>query len=1005
MNLKKLATGSLCFCLAMFSTMAFAQTKEISGKVTDSKDGSAVPGITVQGTTSKGKKIGTATGTDGTFKLSSPDEISKVILSGAGFEKQEISTDGKPTVNASMVASNTSLNEVVVIGYGTARQKDVTGSVASLKSKDFNQGIITSPDQLLQNKVAGLDITSNNGQPGSATTVKVRGNNSIRAVNNPLYVVDGVPLDGRSARPSVNLGANGLGFGSTPDNSPLTFINPADIDRIDVLKDASSAAIYGSRGANGVIVITTKKATSGATKLEFGANFGTNVGYMKKYDVLSASQFRTALSKYKLDTLITSLDKGSSVDALKAITQSTLSQNYSLALSGGNETSKFRASFLGSTNKGFIKNTSLDKYIGNFEGQFKLLDKKLSIDYGLIAAHTTENIANVSNTAGSAGNLISAALSWNPTEAFKDAAGRYVVPSNGSGNPISLLDAYSDVANVNTFLANISATYNIIKGLDYKFLYAINHSTGDRNTNIDGFIKGQIPVSGQGYGVISGAKLSSQTFTHTLNYKTYLGGKFNLDAVAGYEYFKTDYSNNSFAGLGFNTNLSELNLLPIKYTDILTDAKTLFPASTFKDVTTELQSYFGRATLNYNDKYYLTGTFRADGSSKFGSNNKYGYFPAVGGKWNISNEDFMKNSKVFSNLSLRGSFGITGNQEFPAGAATAQYGFSAYNTFGQTVVYNPNLKWEKTTSTDVGFDFSILKNVLNGTVDFYNKNTTNLIYQATAIQPAPNSIYFINLPANLINRGVEISLSATIIQKTDFSLDLGGNIAFNKNNLTHFTDLNTGKALLIQTGAINGQGVSGTFSQVITNNKPANEFYLKPFGGFDKDGNQIIGANPQFAGDPNPHYVYGLNTNIRFKKLTLTINGGGSGGNLIYNNTSTAITNLSGLASGRNVDLQAYNSAEKLTSAVGASTRFLESGNFFKLRNASLRYNIGNAGKYIKNLSAFVSGSNLFVITKFHGFDPEVNVDKNNNNYPSRSIEYIPYPTPRIISFGFNFSL
>jgi iron complex outermembrane receptor protein len=399
----------------------------------------------------------------------------------------------------------------------------------------------------------------------------------------------------------------------------------------------------------------------------------------------------------------------------------------------------------------------------------------------------------------------------------------------------------------------------------------------------------------------------------------------------------------------------------------------------------------------------LTATLRADGSSKFGANNKYGYFPAVSAKWAVSNEDFMKNNSLLSNLSLRASWGITGNQEFPSGAATEQFAFSSYNTFSQTVVANPNLKWEQTQSFNIGTDFTSKNGRVYGTLDYYNKNTTNIIYQSSPIQPAPPANTYVNLPANLNNKGFEISLGGAIIEKDHFSWDINFIYAHNKNLLTKFT--NNGQNIQILTGQINGQGVSGTLGQIITNNQPVDEYYLKQFGGFDASGNQIIGANPGFAGNPNPTSSYGISTTVKYKKLTMSINTGGAGGYMIYNNTATSVTNISGIAQGRNIDLKAYNSAEKASSPVGANTRFLESGNYFKLRNVSLSYNFGNQGKYFKDIVGFVNANNLFVITKFSGFDPEVNIDKASGSYPSQSIEYLPYPTARTISFGFKLGL
>ncbi len=982
---------SLLVASFLFVQNIFSQT--VSGTVTDQQSSKGIPSVSV---TVKGTTTAAITDNNGIYRINAPSTATLVFTS-VGYNTVEMPINGRTSVDVVMAPTNTSMSEVVVIGYGTARRRDVTGSVSSVSEKNFNKGIITTPDQLIQNKVPGLQVTTNSGQPGSATTVKIRGNNSVRAGSNPLYVVDGVPLDGRYARPNFGNGT----FGSVPDANPLIFINPYDIQSIDVLKDASAAAIYGSRGANGVIQITTKTGSSGAPKIEFNTNIGVNAGLMKRFEILNASQFRTALSSSKYN--ISGQDNGASVDAQKDIMNKKLSQNYNLAFSGGNENGRFRASFLASTTQGYIQNSDLNKYIGTFGGQYKFLDKRLSIDFGLIAAHTKEDLVAVSNTAGSTGNIISSVLQWNPTTAYTDANGNYIYPTNGSGNPKALLAGVSDVASVNTVLGNISATVKILDNLDYKFLYAIENGSGTRNTNFYGFLQGYSGLSGNGFGAISGQQLTSQTFTHTLNYNANLTSSLRLTALAGYEYVKRTFSNNNFSALGFNTNLTQAGFTGIPYTSILQNGNTQNPPSVYVDPRNELQSYFGRVQLSFLDKYYLTGTMRADGSSKFGKNNKYGYFPSLAAKWAIINEDFMKSNNLFSNLALRASWGITGNQEFPAGASEEQFAFGSYNSVGQINVANPDLKWEQTKAYDFGLDIASKGGKIYGTVDYYYKNTSNILFQSTAIQPAPASIYFINLPANLINQGIEVSLGLTLIDKQDLTWDLGGYYAHNKNLLKNFTQ--NGTDIKILTGQINGQGVSGTLGQVITNNYPVNEYYLKTFGGFDQNGNQIIGADPTFAGNPNPTSSYGVNTTLNYKKLSLVINGGGDAGYLIYNNTATSVTNISGISNGRNIDKNAYNSSEKPTSAVGASSRFLEKGNYFKLRNATISYQVGNIGKYIKGFNAFITGNNLLVFTKFSGFDPEVNIDKSNNNYPSRSIEYIPYPTARTISVGINFFL
>lgn len=986
-------TGFILLCV-LFTQTAFSQTKTITGKILDDK-GAPVQGATV---TVKGTKTATSTAGDGSFKLSVAPDATTLTVSSVGFKTQEVAISDN--VSVSLAPTQTGLDQVVVVGYQTVRKKDVTGSVTSVTAKDFNQGAITSPDQLLQNKVAGLEITNNSGQPGAATTVVIRGNNSIRSANNPLYVVDGVALDGRTGKPPLDLGANGLPFGATPESNPLLYINPADIQQIDVLKDASSTAIYGSRGANGIVIITTKKGAAGGTKLEAGMNWGLPAGYMKNYGLMSAGDFRTQLKANNFN-----YDSGYSVNTLKEITQHTWAQNYSLALSGGNENGRYRASFLGSKTPGFVKKTELDKYLGNLGGTFKFIDQRLTLDFDLIAGHTTENMGLFTNSAGAGGNLMAWALNWNPTVRLQNSDGTWNNNTSntfGVPNPLAVIDAFNDVADVNTFLANVSAGVKITKGLTYKFLYAINHSTGTRNTNIDGWVNGIQGISGTGVGAIGHAMLTSQTFTHTLQYNTNLTNDLRFDAIVGYEYFKTDFSTNSLSATGFNTNLTQATRTNVKYTDFMDNAQKTNPLSQSGDPLAELQSYFGRVNFNLQDKYYLTATVRDDGSNKFGSNHRYGVFPSFGAKWQISNEEFLKNSTFINSLDLRGSWGITGNQEFPSGASQAQISSGAYNTAGQTNVANPDLKWEKTTTTNVGLDFTILGGKINGVFDYYNRNTTDILFQSVAIQPAPASIYFINLPAKLINKGFELLLNGNIVSQKDFTWDLGVTFSYNKNKLTNFNQA------LIQTGAVNGNGVSGVFAQAIANNQPVDVYYLKPFQGFDHSGNQIVDSankGPVFAGNPNPTTMLGVSTTLRYKKWTLTINGGGSFGYLIYNNTLNTITNIYSFSKGQNAAKSVFGKGENVSDGAVGSTRYLESGNYFKLRNARIAYSFGNVGPYIKSLTAWAAGTNLFVITGFKGFDPEVNIDKNNNNYPSRSMEYVPYPTPRMISFGLNFGL
>ena len=990
---KKLLLSGIVMLFCFLQTMA--QQRIVTGTVT-SKEGIPLADASV---TIVGQKTGVRTAADGTFSIPVPPKANVLQVSYVGSETQRVDISQLSSVQVVLQSAAQALTDVVIIGYGSARKKDLTGAVTSIKAKDFNQGMINSPDQLLQNKVPGLEVTNTSGQPGAATTVQIRGSSSIRAGAAPLYVVDGVILDGGTARPGAS-----SAFGTTANSDPLIFINPYDISQVDVLKDASSTAIYGSRGANGVVIITTKKGASGPMKIDVGVNFSDYVGYMKRFEILSRSQFLSALKKYGLsDSLQAAYNGGQDVDPLKEITQSKITQNYSIALSGGNENGKFRASFLASDNQGFIKKSSLKKYLASFNGQYNFLDNKLALEFGFIGANFSESLVPIGGSSGSTGSLISAALQWDPTYPFK-INGVYNYPTTGSGNPLAELDAFNDNTNVSEFLGHISATYKLLPNLQYKFLYGLNYGTGARYLNLDGWLPSF--TGGTGVAAILYQNLFTQIIDHTLNYTANITNSLSIDALAGFEYYKRNGKGGNISASGFNTNLTETNRVASLYTSNLQNAKTQNPFFTFVDPTAELQSYFARVTFNYMDRYFLTGTIRDDGSSKFGVNHKYGYFPSGAFKWQISNETFMRGNKVFSNLGLRLSYGATGNQEFPAGASREQFNLGSFNTINQTVNGNPNLKWETSRQFDGGIDFAFAKGKVNGSIDYYNRNTNNLLFATNAIQPAPNSTSYLNLPnAHLVNSGVEGYLAVTVIQNKQITWDISGNVAYNKNKVTNFTDPNSGKNLLIETGQITGQGVSGTTAQVFTNNQPVNVYYLKHFSGFDQSGNQIIADVPSFAGDPNPHVIAGVSTSLRHGKFTLGINMGGSFGYKIYNNTATAVTNIAGIAQGRNIDLKAYNSAEKPSSGAKASDRFLENGNYWKLRNATVSYNVGNVGKYFKTVSVFVTGSNLFVLTQFSGFDPEVNIDKSQNNYPSRSIEYIPYPTPRSVTVGLNFTL
>lgn len=985
-NLLKSAAAILLLCV---SQLVMAQDKVISGRVTDSKDGTPVVGASVQ---PKGSRTGTATSNDGTFSLTVGSNVTTLVISSVGFATQEVSLEGKTSVEVSLVATGANLNEVVVTGYGTARRKDLTGATATVREKDFNKGTYTSPDQLIQGKAAGVLVINNTGQPGGSTTVRIRGSSSIRSGNQPLFVVDGVPLSGGSARPA----GNGAEYGNDGGN-PLNFINPTDIASIEILKDASATAIYGSRGANGVILITTKKGKSGIPILEASASVGfSNV--MKKLEVLDAGEYRQALKDYS----ITGGDFGGDVDAWDAITRTAITQNYNVAVGGGNENARYRISAGYLNQQGVIEESRLNKLSTSITSSFKFLEsKKLGLEMNLLVTQGSEKIAPISAFVGFTGNLISQALQWNPTHPLvkpgTDSA--WIDPAVGATtiNPLAQLRYYDDRAKVNTIIASISPSYKITNDLEYKFLYSINRQTGVRRGEVNRLLN-FAPTQDRGSAFITNQEHTNTQLTNTLNFNKQLSTNFNLNAVAGHEWL-------TFESRGNGTRALDFANVGLRYYDIMHySTQSSRETFSFANPTSELQSFFARAILNYRDRFLVTGTFRADGSTKFGENNKYGYFPSVGLAWNVSREDFMANNSTVSNLKLRLGWGQTGNQEFPSGASLNRFVVRAGGGgFTQLNYGNPDLKWETSTTTNVGIDFSIFKDKLFGSVDYFYKKTTDVLFEQTIAQPAPSGKIWVNLDGYVLNKGIEIMLTGVLKRSKDVNWNLSANASFLDNIVEGLTGF-------YETGALRGQGFSNVTAQRVEAGHPLNVWYLRQFEGLDKSTGQSVytdGGNTLFYSDsPNPDMLLGVSTDFSYKRLTATINFNGTFGHYIFNNTAASVLGIGNLGT-RNIakDLIGGEVKEALSNAPAPSTRNLEKGNYVKLTNASISYRIGDVGKNLRNLNISLTGQNLFVITNYKGFDPEVNTDGGIGGIPSLGIEYIPYPSARTISLGINFSL
>jgi iron complex outermembrane receptor protein len=986
------------FCL-LVSGQVYAQ-KTITGKVTDKADGSGLPGVNIA---VKGTTNGTSTGTDGSYTLSNVPDNATLVFSFVGYVSQEVNVGNQSVIDLILSSDVQALEEIVVIGYGTQQKKDVTGGVVAITPKDFNQGVIASPEQLLQGRAAGIQITPASGEPGAGVNLRIRGTTSVRAGNNPLYVIDGFPVSGDD----VSDGGADLGAGTSSAKNPLNFINPIDIESITVLKDASSAAIYGARAANGVVIITTKRGQYGKSSLNFSAN--TSIGStLKRYDLVSASDFPAALTKSG-NTVNNINVRNGSTDWQDQIFRTAVSQNYALSYGGGNNKTIYYMSLGYSDQQGVVKNSGFNRVTARFNASHQMLDDKLKLELHLTTAGIKDSYPAISNNAGYQGSLIGAALQANPTYPIYDDKGRYFTPGGYDAknhpqsdfrNPVAMLNMMHDNSTTNRTLGTISASYEIIDGLNYKLNFGIDNTSSQRTQKIDPFLTGFNSAVSNNINVFTGINnilsraTKSTLVEHTLNYNKKLGiGK--LDAVAGFSYqeFKND---NYFIQSGYFQDTTG-RVDNIGYVNNK-DYKAFFGGSgTTQSV---LKSLFGRINYNIGDKYLFTATVRRDGSSKFGPNNKYGVFPSFAAAWVLSNESFIPQG-VFSNLKIRASYGITGNQEFPPYLTQATLiPDPNNNTANRDNATNLNLKWEETKQYGIGVDFGILNDRLTGTIDYFYKGTSNVLFRAPNPDPvSPSPFKWVNLDALIVNKGLEFALNYAAVKSDNFKWDIAYNMTFLKNVVQRFN----GAGPFIPTGAIDGQGLTGAYAQRIQQGYSLYSFFVPKFSGFDENGFAIYpdGDKPVYQGNPIPKFNFGLANNLSYKKWSLSIFINGAQGYYLYNNTANALFYKAALNLAHNVTKEVANSNEYRFNAGSVSSRFLEKGNFVRLSNVNLGYTFKfTEESKVKSLRLSLTGQNLLLITKYTGVDPEVNTNKSIADIPSLGIDYTSYPSARIVTFG-----
>ncbi|MBD1434468.1 SusC/RagA family TonB-linked outer membrane protein [Sphingobacterium sp. DN00404] len=965
--------------LMLLSTLTFAQTARLQGRVLDN-EGNSVVGATVQFI---GQQSATSTGPNGAYSFSNVSPGSyKVGVYMIGYDQAEQTISlavGDNTLDFTLTSFASSLDEVVVIGYGTQKKGDLTGSLTTVSSKDFQKGLISSPEQLIAGKVAGVQITTSGGQPGGGATIRVRAGASLNASNDPLIVVDGVPLSTGEI--------SGVG-------NPLSLINPNDIETFTVLKDANATAIYGSRASNGVILITTKKGTSGKPSFNFSSQ-NSLAKVANKVDLLSADQIREYVNTEGNDAQRASLGDANT-DWQDEIYREAFASDNNLSVAGAIQPNlPYRVSLGYLSQQGILKRDLLERTTAGINFAPKLFDNSLQIDINLKGSISNSQFANQ--------DAIGAAIQFDPTKPVytENRFGNYYEwtqynnntqqddPNpNAPRNPVALIDLKDDNGKVARSFGNIQFDYALpfLPELHANLNLGYDVSRGQGSTSIPAYAASNINTLGE----ITRYKkeITNTVGEFYLNYtKDLTDIQSNINATAGYGYY-----DNRSKEYNFDRTSADGTVLST-------------PTFPFDIPHNRLISYYGRLIYTYADKYIFSGTVRTDGSSRFSEENRWGVFPSVGATWRIKEESFLKDNNTISDLKLRLSYGVTGQQDGIANysylpnyvrsmnESLYQFGNTFYNMY-TPVAYDKNIRWESTATYNGGIDYGILNGRLSGSVDVYFKKTKDLL----STIPIPVGTNFSNLlltnVGNMENKGVEFSLNGAAIRKDDLNLDLGFNFTYNHSKVTNLTAVDDPN-YLVEQGGISGSTGNNIQAHVVNHVPYSYRVYRQvyaedgsPLEGIyeDLNGDGIINDNDRyFYKSPLPTYLLGFTAQLNYKKWTLNTVLRSNIGNYVYDNVS------SNFASRYNVldPNGPINNAP--TSFLGAqfeqkqynSDYYIHNASFLKMDNLSLSY---AAGSIFRNgggrLTISANMQNVFTVSKYKGVDPEIDGGIDNRFYP-----------------------
>lgn len=1000
--------------------MAKAQDVQVSGIVKDNQGG-ALPGVSVK---LKGSAKGISTSVNGAFTISVP-ATGTLIFQSVGFITKEEPVNGRKQIDVILSADNTNLEEIVVVGYGTVKKSDLTGSVASIGSKDIKATPAASLTQAIQGRAAGVRVSQSSNAPGGGMNIRIRGGNSIQGGNEPLYVIDGYPLYNESG-PSIN---------------------PNDIESMEILKDASATAIYGSRGANGVVIISTKRGKAGGNRVQFESYYG-NQKLRKKMDLLDATQLATLINEgianvnqdnigkpgypkplTYTDAQIAALGKGT--DWQDEIFSDAPMQNYQLTFSGGTEKSQYAVAGNYFDQQGIIANSGFKR------GSVRInLDQQLSDKFKLSNSFTVSNSeGNVVSTDGDGGGnagVVYSALFFSPTVPVYDAQGQYSMNNRPGAilisNPLALAKERTSIDLRTRLLGNTSLEYKIIEGLSFKTMFGGNMAFNKNNFYLPRTV--YAGMANNGRGEVTSSRYFEWLNENTLSYKKVISDIHSLNFLVGYTFQSADFEDVRASAQNFGGDVLE-------YNDLGSAQQTNPSATSSYDWT--LRSYLSRVNYDLLGRYLFTLSGRFDGSSRFGAGRKYSFFPSGSAAWRVSNESFMSTVKAVSDLKLRASYGVTGNQEIGQYQSLAALRTEKYN-FGNVVsigyvpsrIGNPDLRWETTAQLNFGLDLGLLKNRITITTDWYQKKTRDLLYNVSLPITSGYSTSLQNI-GKVKNEGFEFALN-TVNFNGAFQWNTNFNISFNKNEILDLGDV---------TGDIPAGGASGHLqlgnSGILRVGQPIGVFYGLVTDGIFQNAAEVAASGQKNAkpgerrykdivadgvinssdrvilGHAQPDYTFGFTNNFSYKGFDLSVFIQGVEGNSIFNLNRYELESLTGIHNQSVKVLERWtptNPSNTMPRASSAGAPYqvtsqqVEDGSYIRLKNVQLGYNFSSELlKKIKlsNAKIYISGQNLLTKTKYSGYDPEVSRFGQDNL--SQGIDYGSYPSTKIFLIGLNIGL